>query len=126
MSSQTVSRPKISSSRPNREGRCVVVSYKITVSKDLEMVTARYHLEVPAGGLELIASFSLYVDGEDIIKETASGNTVFSGTAFHKLKDETKDVPVNFAISSNTGWTVDGSDILRGGHPFDDSGFSNL
>jgi hypothetical protein len=102
-----------------------MVKYTITASKDSKTVAVRYHLEVPAGGPELIARFSFYVDGSDAIKESASGNTVFSGTAFAKLADGAKDAAVSFAISSSTGWTADGSDTLRGGHPYDDSEFSN-
>jgi hypothetical protein len=102
-----------------------MVKYKITVTKDLEMVTVRYNLEVPVGGAELIADFSVFIDGKDVIKESASGNTKFFGTAFAKLHDETKDVPVNFSITSNIGFSADGADVLRAGHPFDDAGFSN-
>jgi|SRR5208337_4401352 len=102
-----------------------MVKYKITVSKDLEMVTVHYDLKVPVGGNELIADFSVFVDGKNVIGEKASGNTKFFGTAFAKLKDETKDCPVNFSITSNTDFSASGSDTLRGGHPFDDAGFSN-
>ena len=102
-----------------------MVKYKIIVSKDFEMITARYELSTPVGGAELIASFALYVDGKDIIREPASGNTVLTGSVVTKLEDESRDCRVNFAISSNTGWVADGSDTLRGGHSFDDAGFSN-
>ena len=102
-----------------------MVKYKITVNKDLEMVTVHYNLEVPVGGQELIADFSVFVDGKDIIEESASGNTKFFGTAFAKLANETKDVSINFSITSNIGFSADGADVLRGGHPYDDAGFSN-
>ena len=102
-----------------------MVKYKITVNKDMEMVTVHYNLEVPAGGQELIADFSVFIDGKDVIEESASGNTKFFGTTFAKLADETKDVPVNFSITSNVGFSADGADVLRGGHPFDDASFSN-
>jgi hypothetical protein len=103
----------------------LMVKYKITVNKDLEMVTVHYNLEVPVGGQELIADFSVFIDGKDVIEESASGNTKFFGTAFAKLANPEQDAAVNFAISSNTDFKADGADVLRGGHPFDDAGFSN-
>ena len=102
-----------------------MVKYKITVNKDLEMVTVRYDLSTEMGGAELIADFSVFIDGKDVITESASGNTKFFGTAFAKIHDETKDVAVNFTVTSNTDFKADGADILRGGHPFDDASFSN-
>lgn len=102
-----------------------MVTYAIKFSKDLELVTVEYHLETPHGSTDRISDLSLYVNGKDVFTKNASGNTNLFGTELVTLPDETKDVEVGFAISDVTGWTVSGSDTLRGGHPFDDASFQN-
>jgi hypothetical protein len=100
-----------------------MVAYKIMVSKDHAKVTVRYGLQVPVGGVELIATFAFNVNGANIIVGDASGNTEFTGTAFATLPDETKDATVDFSITNNLGEVADGSDVLRGEHPFDSAEF---
>ncbi len=102
-----------------------MVKYKITIAKDHRTVTVHYNLEVPVAGNELIADFSVFVDGKNAIEENASGNTRFFGTAFTKLENETEDCSVNFSITSNTDFSASGSDTLRGDHPYDDASFLN-
>ena len=75
-------------------------------------------------GEDLIASFVVYVNGSDVIVGDVSGNSDFTGEVF-TVADDSKDIPVSFAISSSSGWTANGSDTLRGDHPFDDTTFSN-
>ena len=102
-----------------------MVKYKIVISKESKMVKVNYHLEVPAGGVELISDFSVFVDGKDAIEEKAAGNTKFFGTVFAKLEDETADCPVGFSVTSNTDFSASDSDVLRGNHRFDDASFEN-
>jgi hypothetical protein len=103
-----------------------MVNYNISIEKDKGgQVAVHYYLSVPVGGTELIATFQVWVDGEGVVKERASGNTRFFGTVYTKLVDETKDVPVSFDLTSNQGFEATDSDTLRGDKPYDESEFSN-
>jgi hypothetical protein len=102
-----------------------MVNYRIKLSKNHNEVKVEYALDVPVGGNELIASLSIYVDGENVMEQDASGNTKFTGAVFHHLSNEMTDHSVSFAISSSTGWMDSGSDKLRGERPFDDVTFQN-
>ncbi len=101
-----------------------MVKYSIKLNKDHGQVAVHYDLSVPVGGVELIAEFSVYIDGKNVIEESASGNTRFFGTVYAKI-DGDKDIPVAFSIASSTGFSTNGDDVLRAGHPFDDAEFSN-
>jgi len=101
-----------------------MVKYKISVKKDHKTVSVHYDLSVPVGSAELIASCAVYIDGKDVIEESAANNTRFFGTAFAKV-NENKDVEVAFNVTSNTDFSADGNDTLRAGHPFDDVDWSN-
>jgi hypothetical protein len=101
-----------------------MIKYEITVNRDHKQITIRYNLEVERGSPERIASFKVYVDGVNVIKEDASENTKFFGTAF-AFAGETKDVDINFALTGNKDFSADGSDVLRAGHSYEDTRFSN-
>jgi hypothetical protein len=103
------------------------ISYQIRCEKDGARVQASYDLQVPVGGAALIASFSLSVDGKDLIDQThwIPGQVRFDGTQFTTLGHPDKDVTVAFSISSNEGWTAADSDILRGERRFDEVSFRN-
>jgi hypothetical protein len=101
-----------------------MVKYEIYVTKDHSTVVVDYRLGTDIGQTELIADFSVFVDGKNIITSPASGCSIFTGSESAVI-DEARDVPVAFAVSSNTGWTANGEDTLRKDHPFDSSRFSN-
>jgi hypothetical protein len=103
------------------------IQYQIRCEKDGASVKASYDLQVPVGGLALIASFTLGVDGKELIDQTKwiPGQVRFNGTQFTELNHPDKDVVVAFSISSNEGWSAADSDTLRGDKRFDDVSFSN-
>jgi hypothetical protein len=103
------------------------IRYQIRCEKDGASVTANYDLQVPVGGAALIASFTLSVDGKELIDQTKwiPGQVRHNGTQFTQLDHPDKDVTVAFSISSNEGWTAADSDILRGDRRFDDVSFRN-
>jgi hypothetical protein len=103
------------------------IQYQISCEKDGPTVKATYDLVVPVGGPALIASFSLTVDGKELIDQPhwISGQTRFNGTLFTQLDHPDKDVTVAFSISSNEGWNAADSDVLRGEKRFDEVSFAN-
>jgi hypothetical protein len=102
------------------------IRYQIVVEKDGANVKATYDLSVPEGGSALIATFSLKVDGKELIDPWIPGQTRFNGTQFTTLAHPDQDAVVSFAITSNEGWSAADSDMLRGSKRFDDVTFSNL
>jgi hypothetical protein len=103
------------------------VQYQIRCEKDGASVKASYDLQVPVRGPALIASFSLNVDGKELIDQTRwiPGQVRYNGTQFTTLDHPEKDVTVAFSISSNEGWTAADTDILRGNKRFADVSFGN-
>ena len=101
------------------------IRYQIRCEKDGAGVKASYDLQVPVGGAALIASFTLAVDGKELIDQTKwiPGQVRYNGTQFTELGHPDKDVTVTFSISSNEGWNAADSDILRGNKRFDDVSF---
>jgi hypothetical protein len=102
------------------------VRYQIRCQKDGATVKASYDLEVPVGGLALIATFSLTVDGKELIdqKHWVSGQTRFNGAEFTQLENQDKNAIVTFSISSNEGWTAADKGVLRGQTRFDEVSFT--
>jgi hypothetical protein len=102
------------------------ILYNIRSEKDGANVKVTYDLRVPVGGPALIASFSLAVDGKELIDQThwVPGQVQFNGTHFTQLQHPENDVTVAFSISSNEGWTAANSDVLRGERRFDEVVFS--
>ena len=103
------------------------IRYQIRCEKDGPTVKATYDLIVPVGGPALIASFSLTVDGKELIDQVhwVPGQVRFNGTQFTQLDQPDKNVTVAFSISSNEGWNAADSDILRGEKRFDEVSFDN-
>ena len=103
------------------------IRYQIRCEKDGSSVRASYDLQVPDGGSALIASFSLKVDGKELIDQEhwIPGQVRFNGTQFTQLSEANKDVTVAFSISSNEGWNAADTDILRGDRVLDDVSFGN-
>jgi hypothetical protein len=103
------------------------IRYQIRCEKDGPTVKATYDLIVPVGGPALIASFSLAVDGKELIDQVhwVPGQVRFNGTQFTQLDHPDKNVTVAFSISSNEGWNAADSDTLRGEKRFDDVSFRN-
>jgi|SRR5690348_5861894 len=103
------------------------IRYRITFEKDASAVKVAYDLSVPVGDPALVASFSLTVDGKELIDQTqwVHGQTRFDGTQFASLQHPDHDAVVSFSLSSNEGWTASDSDVLRGSKRFDDVSFSN-
>ena len=104
------------------------VKYRIKCEKDDKDITASYDLTVPVGGSALIASFSLKVEGQELIDQDqwVPGQTQFNGNQSAQLKHPSKDATVAFSISTNEGWTATDSDTLSGQRRFDDASFSNF
>jgi hypothetical protein len=102
----------------------MAVKYAIEVEKDGAEVTARYDLRVAIDTTELMASFELNVEGKNLI-DTFLPQKEFTGTKFFKLKKPSADADVTFAITTNEGWTADGSDTLRGDRNYDEVSFAN-
>jgi hypothetical protein len=102
------------------------ILYNIRSEKDGANVKVTYDLRVPVGGPALIASFSLAVDGKELIDQThwVPGQVQFNGTHFTQLQHPENDVTVAFSISSNEGWTAANSDVLSGERRFDEVVFS--
>jgi hypothetical protein len=103
------------------------VRYQIRCEKDGASVKASYDLELPVGGPALIASFTLAVDGKELIDQThwIAGQVRFNGARFTQLDHPDQNVTVAFSISSNEGWSAADSDILRGERRFDEVSFRN-
>jgi hypothetical protein len=103
------------------------IRYQIRCEKDDASVKASYDLDVPVGGLALIASFTLAVDSKELIDQAhwIPGQVRFNGTQFTQLDRPDKNVTVAFSISSNEGWNSADSDILRGEKRFDEVSFRN-
>jgi hypothetical protein len=103
------------------------VRYQIRCEKDGASVKTSYDLEVPVGGPALIASFTLAVDGKELIDQVhwIPGQVHFNGAQFTQLDDPDQNVTVTFSISSNEGWSAADSDILRGERRFDEVSFRN-
>jgi hypothetical protein len=100
-----------------------MISYQIDIEKDHKQIKVHYDLSVPVGSPELIATFKVWINGCNVIKDSASGNTRFFGTEFARIADENQDTDVSFDLTSNQGFEATSSDTLRGGHPFDSASF---
>src|SRR5260370_17191142 len=83
------------------------IRYNIRSEKDGANVNVTYDLRVPVGGPALIASFSLAVDGKELIDQThwVPGQVQFSGTQFTQLQHPENDATVAFSIPTTEAWT---------------------
>ena len=103
------------------------IRFNIRSEKDGANVKVTYDLRVPVGGPALIASFSLAVDGKELIDKThwVPGQVQFNGMQFTQLQHPENDATVAFSISSNEGWIAANSAVLRGERRFDEVVFSD-
>jgi len=101
------------------------IKYRIKFEKDHTSVRASYDLNVPIGGLALIAGFQISVDGADLIGNFIPGQSRFNGAQFHTLSHPDQDAIVSFSISSSEGWIASDRDVLRGSKTYDDVEFSD-
>lgn len=97
----------------------MAATYVIKVEKDGANVTATYDLSVRVAGPELLSSFQLMVEGKNLITDFTPGQQRYDGATAYVLTKPDQDAPVFFSISTSSGWTTHGQDILRGGHDDD-------
>jgi hypothetical protein len=97
--------------------------YTIQVAKDHAQVTATWNISV--GNPELIAGFTLNVEGKPLETTCSSGNSQCNGAAQATLSKPDQDCPVSFVIMTNTPEEKHGDDVLRGNRTFDDVEFEN-
>ena len=102
------------------------IRFNIRSEKDGANVKVTYDLRVPVGGPALIASFSLAVDGKELIDKThwVPGQVQFNGMQFTQLQHPENDATVSFSISSNEGWIAANSAVLLGARRLDEVVFS--
>lgn len=100
--------------------------YKTRVSKDLAQIAADWDISVDMSDTELIAGFTLTVDGRDLNTQCSSGNKACRSAAYASLANPDVDCPVTFVITTNQRDVRNGSDILRGDKAYDDIDFSRL
>lgn len=97
--------------------------YTIQVAKDHAQVTATWNITVD--NPELIASFTLNVEGKSLDTNCSSGNSQCHGAAETTLLKPDQDCPVSFVIMTNSPEEKHGDDVLRGNRTFDDVEFEN-
>lgn len=99
------------------------LEYMIQVTKDHAQVTATWKISVDMS--ELIAGFTLNVEGKALDTNCSSGNSECNGAAEATLAKPEQDCPVSFAISTNAPEEKHGEDVLRGDRTFDDVEFES-
>jgi hypothetical protein len=97
--------------------------YTIQVTKDHDQVTATW--DIIADNPELIASFTLTVEGKALDTNCSSGNSQCNGAAHATLAKPDQDCPVTFVITTNAPQEKHGEDVLRGNRTSDDVEFEN-
>jgi hypothetical protein len=98
--------------------------YKITVSKDHAQVTANWDISVDMSDTELIANFTLTVEGKALTTQCSGGNKACKGADCATLSNPTADCTVTYVITTNKPDVRNGNDILRGEKSYDDVNFS--
>src|ERR1700747_3292180 len=98
--------------------------YKIGVSKDHAQVTANWDISVDMSDTEVIASFTLTLDGKDLNTQCSGGNKACKSAAYGTLSNPDADCPVTFVITTNQSDPRKGGDFLRGNKIYDDVDFS--
>ena len=99
--------------------------YKITVSKDHAQVTAAWDIALDMSDEELIASFSLTIEGKPLDTQCSGGNKACKGAAYATLTNPDADCPVTFVIATNKPDEQNDSDELRGDRAYDVVEFSS-
>jgi hypothetical protein len=98
--------------------------YTITVSKDHAQVTANWDISVDMSDTELIANFTLTVEGKALNTQCSGGNKACKSADSATLSNPSADCPVTFVITTNKPDVRNGSDVLRGQKTYDDVNFS--
>jgi len=98
--------------------------FKIKVSKDGARATGQWDVSVDMSGTDLIADFTLTVEGKNLNTRCAGGNKECRGADFVTLSNPAEDCDVTFVITTNLPEERHGDGFLRGGHRFDDCDFS--
>ena len=88
------------------------------------MLTANWDISVDMSDTELIANFTLTVDGKALNTECSSGNKAYKSADYATLSNPSADCPVTFVITTNQPDVRNSSDILRGDKTYDDVDFS--
>jgi len=101
-----------------------MLHYTISVSKDHAEVSATWDITTDMSDTEVIASFTLKVEGKALDTQCSSGNKVCNGAGFATLAKPNLDCPVTFVITTNKPDERHGSDVLRGSKTFDDVDFT--
>src|SRR5271157_1811765 len=93
----------------------MAVKFQIRVDKEGANVTADYDVSVTDMlSTELLTSFHLNVEGENLVPDFHPGQKAFTGARHYLLKKPDQDALVTFDIASNVPWKDSGSDTLRG------------
>lgn len=98
--------------------------YTITVSKDHAQVTANWDINVDMSDTELIANFTLTVEGKALNTQCSGGNKACKGADYTTLSNPEADCPVTFVITTNKPDVRNGNDVLRGQKTYDDVNFA--
>ena len=98
--------------------------YTIAVNKDHAQVTATWNIAVDTAGTELIANFTLTVEGKNLDTQCSKGNKACNGASYAILAKPADDCPVSFVITTNGPEVENDSDVLRGDRTYDDVSFS--
>jgi len=101
------------------------LTYTIELSKDHAQVTAKWKISTEIDDTELIASFTLTVEGKALATQCSGGNKACTGATNTTLAKPTEDCPVTFAITTNGDEEAHGDDTLRGDRTFDDVSFAS-
>jgi hypothetical protein len=99
--------------------------YKIGVSKDHAQVTANWDISVEMSDTELIASFTLTIDGKVLNTQCSGGNKACKSADYATLSNPSADCPVTCVITTNQSYVQNGSDILRGDKTYVNVDFSD-
>lgn len=104
----------------------MAVKYQIRVDKEGANVAADFDVSVTdMASTELLSSFHLNVEGENLVADFRPGQKAFTGARHYLLKKPDQDAPVSFDLSSNVPWKDSGTDTLRGSKYRDQANFEN-
>ncbi len=95
------------------------------MNKDHAQVTATWDITLDTSDAELIASFTLTVEGKTLETQCSSGNKACKGAAYAVLSHPDADCPVTFVIMTDTPEVRNGDDVLRGSENYDEVAFSS-
>ncbi len=103
----------------------MALRYKIKVSKDGARAVGQWDITVDMSDADLIADFTLTVEGKNLNTHCAGGNKQCRAADSVTLSNPDEDCVVTFVITTNRPEERHGDGVLRGGHRFDDCDFSS-